>query len=270
MRRTLLAGLLLAAQFAVLSAASAHDLWLEPTRFALVVGQTVGVRILVGQDGVGEAVAWSPAMIDRFVAVDAARRRPVLGRPGADPAATFRVEQAGSQLVSYHSLPIAIELEADKFNAYLKEEGLEPILALRAERGQSGAKGREQYVRCAKSLLRGLPQAGPAGPAQGDRILGLPLELVAERDPGSLPAGEDLPVRVLYAGRPLAGALVVAVQRGRPESRQAQRSDAEGRVRFKLGPGAVWLVKAVHMTAAAAGIDADWTSHWASLTFERP
>jgi hypothetical protein len=32
----------------------------------------------------------------------------------------------------------------------------------------------------------------------------------------------------------------------------------------------VWLVKAVHMVAAARFVRADWESFWASLTFEHP
>jgi len=30
----------------------------------------------------------------------------------------------------------------------------------------------------------------------------------------------------------------------------------------------MWMIKAVHMIPAPAGIDADWSSFWASLTFE--
>jgi hypothetical protein len=39
-------------------------------------------------------------------------------------------------------------------------------------------------------------------------------------------------------------------------------------VRFRLRPGGMWLVKAVHMVPAPAGANADWASFWASLTFE--
>jgi len=39
-------------------------------------------------------------------------------------------------------------------------------------------------------------------------------------------------------------------------------------VRFKLRPGGMWLIKAVHMVPAPADSHADWASYWASLTFE--
>ena len=99
-------------------------------------------------------------------------------------------------------------------------------------------------------------------------MLGFPLELVAERNPYALRAGEEIPVRLTYENQPLAGALVVAINRADPAERLAARSDTEGRVRLRLRPGGMWLVKAVHMVAAPAGADADWASYWASLTFE--
>jgi uncharacterized GH25 family protein len=70
-----------------------------------------------------------------------------------------------------------------------------------------------------------------------------------------------------YEGQPLAGALVVAINRLNPAARQQQRSDADGRVRFSFDEGGVWLVKAVHLVAVPGGEPADWHSWWASLSF---
>ena len=53
-----------------------------------------------------------------------------------------------------------------------------------------------------------------------------------------------------------------------PSEKLTARTDNDGRVRFRLPPGGMWLVKAVHMVPAPAGANADWASFWASLTFE--
>ena len=127
-----------------------------------------------------------------------------------------------------------------------------------------GAATRESFIRCAKSLVL----AGPPDAAHGDRPLGFTLELVAERNPYALATGQELPVRLTNQNRPLAGALVVAINRQNPSEKLSARTDADGRVRFRLPRGGMWLVKAVHMVAAPAGADADWVSFWASLTFE--
>jgi uncharacterized GH25 family protein len=143
----------------------------------------------------------------------------------------------------------------EKFAQYLKEEGLDSIPAPRKP-------VREIFSRCAKSLiLSGAPDA-----AQGDRRLGFTLELVAEENPYS--SGE-LPVRLLYRGRPIGGVLVVAFNRRSPSEKQSARTDAQGRARFRVGQRGLWLVKAVHMVAPPPSAGADWSSLWASLTFER-
>jgi uncharacterized GH25 family protein len=242
----------------------AHDVWIEPTTFAPKTGEVVGLRLRVGQDLLGDPLPRDPALINQFVVEDASGRKPVTGRDGADPAGFVRVAAPGLLVIGYNSNPSATELAAAKFNQYLKEEGLDDIAALRARRNQTGVKARELFSRCVKSLLL----SGPQGRAQADRPLGFTLELVAERNPYALRAGAELPVRLTYENRPLAGALVVAMNRLDPSEKLAARSDKDGRVRFRLRQDGMWLIKAVHMVPAPAGGNADWRSYWASLTFE--
>ena len=246
------------------AAARAHDLWIEPTRFAPAAGEVVGLRLLVGEHFVGEPLPRIESLVREFVAAEAAGRRPVAGRDGAEPAGWIRVGPPGLTAIGYRSHPSRVELPADKFEAYLAEEGLVAVSALRAQRGQSSAAVQERFVRCAKALLL----TGAADDALPDRTLGFPLELVAERAPNAVRPDQDLPVRLIHEGRPLAGVLVVAMNRLNPAARQAVRTDTEGRVQLRLQPAGVWLVKAVHMVVAPAGVDADWLSFWASLTFE--
>lgn len=241
----------------------AHDLWIEPATFSPQPGQIVSLRLKVGQDFIGDPVPRDPSLVKEFVVQDGARLLPVPGRAGMDPAGFLRVEQAGLRVIGYHSNPSRVEMDAAKFNAYLKEEGLEAIAAQRAQRKQSNTGVRELFARCAKSLLL----TGTPSLTQADRALGFPLELVAEKNPYT---GRDVPLRLTYQGKPLAGALVVAMNRWRPEEKISHRSGADGRVRFVLPADGQWMIKAVHMVEAPAGADADWLSYWASLTFESP
>ena len=241
----------------------AHDMWIEPMTYSPETGDIVGVRLRVGQDFLGDPLPRNPELINQFVVEDAEGRRPVVGRSGADPAGFLRVAMPGLLVIGYHSNPSAVELAAEKFNQYLKEEGLDAVAALRARRGQTGA-AREIFSRCAKSLVL----SGSPNKTQGDRTLGFALELVAERNPYTMVVGQDLPVRLTYENRPLAGALVVAMNRSNPSDKLTARSDKDGRVRFRLPRTGVWLIKAVHMVEAPAGANAEWASYWASLTFE--
>jgi uncharacterized GH25 family protein len=249
--------------------ALAHDFWLLPATFRPPVGATTGVELEVGVDWAGEVVPRDPSQIERFVAVSAAGERPVAGIAGQSPAGLLRTPSPGLYIVAYRSLPAAVELEAAKFEAYLALEGLEGVSRARARAGASGRPGRETFSRCAKSLVFvGSPTSGAAD--GGDHDLGLRLELVAEADPYRLRAGSALPLRLTFEGRPLANALIVASPQASPQATVAARSDAQGRVRLTLAQSGVWLVKAVHMVAAAPSSGADWESLWASLTFELP
>src|SRR2546425_8936846 len=196
----------------------AHDMWIDPTTFSPESGQIVGVRLRVGQDLLGDPLPRDPTLINQFVFEDAAGRKPAIGRDGADPAGFLRVATPGLLVIGYHSKPSAVELAAEKFNQYLKEEGLDAVAALRARRNETGATARELFSRCAKSLVL----SGSPSEAQGDRLLGFTLELVAERNPYAVPAGQDLPLRLTYQNRPLAGALVAAMNRLNPDRKSTR------------------------------------------------
>jgi hypothetical protein len=241
----------------------AHDLWIVPTTFFPEPGEMVGLRLRVGQDLIGDPVPRDPALIQQFVFEDGAGRKPVIGRDGADPAGFVRIAAPGFLVIGYRSSPSPVELTAEKFNQYLKEEGLDEVAALRARRNQMGDKAQEIFSRCAKTLVL----SGRAKPGEGDRRLGFTLELVAERNP-YLVSGQELPFRLTFDGRPLPGALVVALNRADPSQKLSARTGSDGRVRFRLKEPGIWLVKAVHMTPAPMGAQAEWASYWASLTFE--
>lgn len=246
-----------------------HDFWIEPSAFTPAPGQRVAVQLKVGEHFRGDPVPRSPERIERFAAVGPAGETPVAGTPNGEPAGFVAFAGPGLHLLVYDSNHASVELEAEKFEQYLREEGLEAVSGLRAKRGQTGVPVKEVYSRCAKSLVAVGSGAGPGY----DRKLGLPLELVPEANPYKLKQRGELPVRLYYGGKPLAGALVVALQKDRPEPRLSARSDSQGRVRLRLDRPGVWLVKAVHMVpavSAARETGADWESFWASLTFEVP
>jgi len=245
----------------------AHDFWIEPATFRPAPGGTVALSLRVGQQFHGNAVPFVPKFFQRFVFIDPQGvERAVDGQMGDDPAGSMPVARAGTYLVGYRSNRDAVSLKPDKFESYLVDEGLEAIIAERARLGESAVDSREEYSRCAKALLR----AGDGHGGGHDRILGFTLELVPERDPYAMAPGANFPVRLLYLGKPLAGALVVAFRRDKPEEKLSARTDSDGRAVLALASPGIWLVKAVHMIRVSGNPEIDWESFWASLTFELP
>lgn len=245
---------------------AAHDFWIEPTSYVPEAGQVIGIRARVGDLFLGDPVPRDPTLLDQLVVEDATGRRPVVGRDGSDPAGLLRMVVPGLHVIEYFGKPSRVELTADKFNTYLREEGLDEVAATRARLHQTTAGARELFTRCAKTLVL----LGAADAAQRDRALGCRIELVAERNPYLLEPGGVLPLRLTFDGQPLAGALVVARNKRRAAETVTARSGRDGRVRLTLPAGGTWLVKAVHMVPAPAAADADWASYWASLTFNTP
>jgi len=237
-------------------------MWIEPQTFTPNTGDIVGVKLRVGQNLMGDPLPRSASLFKNFIFEDATGRKDLVGREGSNPAGFLRVNAPGLLVIGYNSNPSPVELESEKFNLYLKEEGLDAILAQRANK--PAAKVRELFSRCAKSLVYN----GPAAAIQNDRALGFPLELIAERNPYAQSAATGIPFRLTYNNQPLAGTLVIAMNRLNPMEKVHARTGKDGRVRLHLSPGGMWLVKAVHMTPAPAGANADYMSYWASLTFE--
>jgi uncharacterized GH25 family protein len=244
----------------------AHDLWIEPSAFMPAPGTRLAVRLFIGQLFQGDVFPRDPKYLVRFAVIGAGGEAPIPGVPDTDPAGFLVSGRPGLYELVYTSRHASVELDAAKFERYLAEEGLEQISALRARSGRGAAPAKEIFSRCAKSLIAVGEDAGSGH----DRVLGLTLELIPERNPYVLAAGQDLPVRLLYRGQPLAGARVAAVPKDHPARTVTARTDAQGRVRLRLDGAGVWLVKAVHMIAAPPGSGAEWESFWASLTFALP
>lgn len=146
----------------------------------------------------------------------------------------------------------------------LREEGLDSIVALREQSGESQSEARERYSRYLKSLL----QAGARHDETYKRELGFKLEIIPQTNPYELKIGDSLEVKVLFEGKPLPNAKVFADNREAGSTRTQQtRTTAAGIATVKLDRSGFWLVRLVHMRRCAALAEADWESFWAAYTF---
>lgn len=245
-----------AAMALTVSAASAHEFWVMPSAFTLEPGSLLQVGLHHGERFAGEAVARNTPQIERFEFVSGGETTPVRGLHG-QTTSLLRPERSG--VVVYESAEYLNVLPGAQFEAYLAEEGLGVISAWRRERGETDSQGREAYVRCAKSLIT----VEPSSKGSGDEVVGLPFEiLLSERGSGSVSA------TILFDGRPLEGARVVAVHADDAGSLIELESDPSGRVEFTPGDPGVWMLTSLHMVHESARDDIEWKSYWASLTFE--
>jgi uncharacterized GH25 family protein len=244
-----------------------HDYWLQPDTFTPAAGKPVALSLHVGDGFVSEgerAFQKKPTLHFRLVSAGDTVDLAASAREGDRPLVRFTCPRAGTCLVAMERAAQFIKLEARKFNRYLADEGLDGVLAERKKRGEDGAAGRERYRRYLKCLVR----AGGKGDDTWKQSAGHKLEIVPLVDPTGLKAGEALVVRVLFEGKPLAGAKVTTYSRtGKKVKTRTATTTAAGEARFTLDAAGMYLVRLVHMRRATGDRDADWHSFWAALTF---
>jgi len=250
------------------SLAAAHDHWIAPSSFRPEADKRVDFELRIGHADAPELQLRDPRRIVRFECFAATGAgAQVLGLDGKSPAGLWKPKASGTYLVAYQSNHAYVELEPVAYAEYLKLEGLDDIAAERARRGELAQSGRDSYARFDKCLLT---VGGEADPAGFERALGLPLELVLERDPRTLAPSAELVARLLLDGRPLAGRQVKLAALAAPHTLTLARTDAEGRVRFaapRPGPYALFTVHQRRIEPGQA-LPGDWEGLFASFSFE--
>lgn len=245
----------------------AHEFWIEPSNFQAELNDRIDVQIFVGEPFRGEKVVRNPLHFSRFQLVNNNSELDIIGLDGKDPAGLLRIKEAGLHFINYVSRQQSNYLEAEEFEDYLIEDGLERIKAIRKQDGTSDQPGRELYSRYAKSIV----VVDKSKNSQGyDRILGQTLEIVPEKNPFFLSEKEKMSFLIYFKGEPVEGMLVRAVNKRNPNQILRTRTDSNGRAYFQIDQEGVWLISGVHMMEALDNVEADWESFWASLTFEVP
>ncbi|MCX7602457.1 MAG: DUF4198 domain-containing protein [Bryobacteraceae bacterium] len=259
----------LAAPLALAAAAFGHDLYLMPEPWLVRPGQQIRVVYQNG-DEFPEGVA--PVRPERL------RRAELLWKGGAAAftditaeekrtVAMVRAPGEGTLMLISQTIPNFIELDAEKFEQYLRHENLDFVLRWRKENGESSAPGREIYSKYVKSLVR-------CGKGDGFHAYeaGLTIEFVAEADPYGLRPGQPLPVRLRFRGRPAAGVAIESawLERGRAKMETIGRTDAEGRIVVPIRAAGPHRLHAIVMERRTDRTQADWESFWATLTFSIP
>jgi len=244
----------------------AHEYWFEPETFFPATGEKTVVHLYVG-DGLIKDREERPfqlaktTMFQIFSAGNALDLKTSL-TDEALPIYNFSAAKAGTYLLAMERNWSYIKLEPQKFEDYLREDGMEYISAERAKSGETAKEGRERYSRFIKSLL----QVGERRDETYKRRVGLKLEITPLGNPYSKKVGDRLKFQVIFDGKPLADRTVFADNRSSPT--QKMTTDKSGKITVKLDQSGLWIVRLVTMRRCAADCgEADWESFWGAMTF---
>ena len=250
--------------------ALAHDCFLISKPFRVKPGEQAKIAVHVDDYFPGKSVAWNPDRVQRLEHWYSGSKSVLLPRPFVQDSSGILIEmkEPGTHLVAVDWSARFIEIEPKKFAQYLKSEGLDHVLKLRAERNEQGKPGRERYSRYLKTLVA----AGKGEEESVKSIVGQSMELVPLDNPYLKKRGESVRFRLLFRGEPLEDALVSATYAGATKKAdtyaQSARTDRNGIVTFRLTNTGAWLVRTVHMLPTTGLREADWESWWASVTFD--
>lgn len=257
------------------SVAAAHDFWLQPRGYWFEREAEVAVTLLVGHGPARQRSPISPDRIIRFEAITSSGTRIDLRSDlhlgGGESDALLHLRGPGTYVLVLETDDRARSyLPAIRFNDYLTVEGLTPALELRARTHRTDVDGSENYSRQAKSIVQ-VGALTKESQAQVTRPLGLPLEIVPEQSPYAEPRPTMLPIRVLYGGRPLPGALVKLTNLEHDASPvETHPTDRAGRAIFKMPREGTWLLNVIWTKPQASSRDTDFETTFSSLSFGLP
>lgn len=253
--------------FVVLMAAVAesHEFWLQPQKFKYRVGEELFLHFMVGDHFEGEVWDLQKHKIEKLEIHHLAQfsdlRTAVT--PTQKEKLKHKLTEAGTHLVVLQSDASFMESDAQKFNDYLKEDGLENVVALRKKTGTENASAKESYTRFAKLLV----QVGDTPDDTFKKKVGLRIEIIPQQNPYALKTGDYLQCLVLFDGMPAKNQLTKVWNKvGNTAILQNMYTENDGMVKFPISSKGPWMISAVTMIPSQKA-GADWQSFWGSLLF---
>ena len=243
--------------------AVAYDYWLEPDRAMLAPKETAVIRLMFGETFA--AGVEKPLQLGRTtefrVYGDSRQFGNLLIHPSlkGNPAAMKRLDFPGTMMVTMERSPSEIVFGRTKFIEYAGMEG-HPITA--DELPITERRVTETYTRFLKTLI----QVGNKTTKVPQKVVDHTYEIVPKNNPFDFDV-KGLRVRVMFQGKPEAGAKVTAIQRlnGNLTTVSGVTSE-DGKCTLPIRHEGLWLIRTVKITQDEDS-PANFHSYWAELTF---
>jgi uncharacterized GH25 family protein len=268
-RHLTIIALALALTIVVAAVASAHDTWvISATNFGRV-GTPFRLGLTSGEIFPNDDFSIVESRVARAVVREAGVTHP-LPRP---QAAALRLEYmwtpraAGVASIGIELQPKTLVLEPRLIDEYLGEIDASDSIRAIWKSLANKQKWTESYTKHAMTFVRVAPakrNSAWTADKSWKRPLGLALELVPERDPTALRAGDTLVVRVLRRGVAVPGFSVGAIREGRPKA-TFFHTDSAGRAGVIVDADGRWLLNGTSLRRSTTGATV-WESDFVTAT----
>jgi len=247
--------------------AIAHDAWIEPEITQTKDGALLSLPFYIGHAGSADDYSVKADLVSSFFTFGPTGISDnLLAVAQQSPASTITLDapQSGTHIYSLNNFRSYIELEADKFNDYAKEEGITPIIRDRAAKGLFNTDGKESYSRHLKTIVN-YDNDACFGP-NAQRSVGQLLEIIPLSTAGAGDA-QTLTVEVLYRGAPTAGVTLHMNDIDAGGATALIKTDAKGQAVLPLPTDHKWYIHAAWAQAVSPARDgADYLTAFTSLS----
>lgn len=245
----------------------AHEFWMQPKSFSPKAGTTENLRLYVGEYYTGQVTGIARSSASALSLYSSTGKKDLFPElPQREVWGEFPIQfgHAGTYIVAFDSTPSLITMPAEKFHAYLHDEGLDFIVKQREASGTTTQPGREHFRRNVKTLLT----VDGKSDSNFAAVTGQRLEIVPVTDPATCRKNQTLKFKLMFDSRALENGLVKAWQKqGLQLTMIRVRSDNQGRFSLTLPYSGAWMLSVVHMIPAEDNNEADWDSYWGNITF---
>ena len=245
---------------------SAHEFWIEPDAPSGDMQLKMFAHVRVGQNFKGPEQYYIPDDIQKIKIYNPDSSYELKKTIGDYPIFNEPAKSPGLQILSYQSTPYKLTyVTFEKFEKFIRNVGLDPVLEEHKKRGLPMAGFTELYIRYGKALLTRGNTSGQ------DKKLGFKIELIAQINPYEFDQSKSngmMPIKLVWNDQPLKNAQIAVFQKTENGALKSKIfTNGDGVAELPVSIGQTYMLNSVQMTEEIPKSGAVWKSHWASLTF---
>ena len=245
---------------------AAHEFWLQPDKFIYKKGEKATIRFQVGENFEGENWKGNQSKIIILSLFQNNIKKDLTSLLSSNNGDSLQLilPREGTSLIAFNGINSFIQLEATKFNEYLKEDGLKEAIEYRKQHNETEDSSREFYQRSVKTVL----QVDNKYDDTYKQATNLPVDIIPQSHPYKLKNGEVISFKILFQQKPLANHLIKLWHRINNKTIFTEKlSDKKGLVNFQITTSGKWMISTVQMIRLQNEPQSQWQSYWGSCTW---
>lgn len=243
----------------------AQEFWLQPNKIQYKVGDTLKISFLKGVNFDGRRIAMPKEKVERLELhqVKSIENLKPGMIEGAKFSASLPLQSEGTKMIVSQTAGDVIHYTAQEFNAFLKDNGLDEVIARRNTTNTADNPATEIFA-CYEKLLI---QVGNIKDDTFKENANLPLEIIPDKNPLALKKGDVIHFKVLFQGKPEFGARVrIWNYYDYLTTTQNIFTQKDGTIEMTISSVGSWLINVVKIVPEKGGAS-EWQTYRSSLMF---